>query len=330
MEAQPIQSDIMNRCKGCIVGALIGDAWGAPLEFVQTVTASLVDAAMKMNGGGPLNVGPAQITDDGELTLCVLQGLANCKDGYDPDKICIEYGRWIQSRPFDIGATTRNALMHASSMSPHMSERVTKAAKDMSHSVSNGSTMKFSPTAVYCSFIKNTDELIKLVTTETNHMHHNKEVVDCNIAFALAIRVLIQGGTPQDAYNAQREYALKSSIKGWVEEMESGVFHPPNRSIGYVKIAYQQAFHHLKSGTGYVDALKAILVQGGDTDTNACIAGMLLGARDGFDALPEELKTKVLKADTKGPKPRPEFLRPGVVLDKNFEQLMANCAKLAI
>ena len=66
----------LDRAMGCILGALLGDAMGTVLEFSQTViNKESVRWAMGLPGGGPHGVAPGQITDDGELTLSLLNGL---------------------------------------------------------------------------------------------------------------------------------------------------------------------------------------------------------------------------------------------------------------
>lgn len=323
-----IETSRLDRCKGCIFGSLVGDATGAVLEFAHSINTKMVEDAMNMCGGGALEVAPGQITDDGELTLSVLAGLAKCENGYDPNLVCVEYGRWIQSHPFDIGITTRNALMHSSSMKADMSARITQAAILKSDSISNGSTMKLSPTAVWASFLDDDKELVDLVTTETMHMHHHPDVIDCNIALCIAIRELIRGNTPLSAYEKQKEYALRSNIKEWIEQVEQNKMVVCNRNIGWVKIAYQRSMFYLKENTKYEDAIRELIAQGGDTDTNACIAGMVLGARDGFEALPKHMVDAVMKCNTKGKRVRPDFLWPGKVFESNFAKMTQNCAKL--
>ena len=44
----------------------------------------------------------------------------------------------------------------------------------------------------------------------------------------------------------------------------------------------------------FKDALEHMLLQGGDTDTNAAIVGGLLGAAQGMKAIPEDMVNKVL------------------------------------
>jgi ADP-ribosylglycohydrolase len=54
-----------------MLGALVGDAAGATLEFChREITEEMALKAMTMPGGGNMRVGPGQITDDGELHIC--------------------------------------------------------------------------------------------------------------------------------------------------------------------------------------------------------------------------------------------------------------------
>jgi ADP-ribosyl-[dinitrogen reductase] hydrolase len=59
------------------------------------------------------------------------------------------------------------------------------------------------------------------------------------------------------------------------------------KSIGHLKIAFVWGFYYLKNGYSYSDALKDILLRGGDTDTNAAIVGGLLGAAYGISEIDE-------------------------------------------
>jgi len=55
-----------------------------------------------------------------------------------------------------------------------------------------------------------------------------------------------------------------------------------------VKIAFTLAFRELVHPTGdgsWKDAIEATLLKGGDTDTNACIVGGLVGASVGMSKL---------------------------------------------
>jgi ADP-ribosyl-[dinitrogen reductase] hydrolase len=59
---------------GCVLGAFVGDAAGATLEFLnhKAINEDSVKKAMRLEGGGVLCVGPGQITDDSEMAMCLL------------------------------------------------------------------------------------------------------------------------------------------------------------------------------------------------------------------------------------------------------------------
>src|SRR5689334_12666516 len=95
---------------GCLLGALVGDAAGATLEFIhRTPSPAEVIRAMTMPGGVIIGVAPGQITDDGELTLCLAHALS-ASQSFDIEKIARKYADRVESKPFDIGMTTRDSL----------------------------------------------------------------------------------------------------------------------------------------------------------------------------------------------------------------------------
>ena len=55
--------------------------------------------------------------------------------------------------------------------------------------------------------------------------------------------------------------------------------------MGWVRIALHNAFHQLLCAD-LADALMDTVAHGGDTDTNACVTGALLGAVHGREHLP--------------------------------------------
>jgi ADP-ribosylglycohydrolase len=54
------------------------------------------------------------------------------------------------------------------------------------------------------------------------------------------------------------------------------------KNPGWVKIAFSLAIFYLKKNFGFLEAIKDLLSKGGDTDTNACIVGGILGVLHGF------------------------------------------------
>jgi ADP-ribosyl-[dinitrogen reductase] hydrolase len=62
---------------------------------------------------------------------------------------------------------------------------------------------------------------------------------------------------------------------------------------------------------------------GGDTDTNACIVGGLVGASVGVEQIPDHFVKGVLGCDTKGGRPRPDFLHPNQIPEL-VDKMLAN------
>lgn len=61
-----------------------------------------------MPGGGIHWLAPGQITDDGELTLSLLNALAY--NGFNLEHIASNYVAWFLSKPFDVGGTCRKTI----------------------------------------------------------------------------------------------------------------------------------------------------------------------------------------------------------------------------
>ena len=62
---------------------------------------------------------------------------------------------------------------------------------------------------------------------------------------------------------------------------------------GYAGIAFSLAFQQLAAGSDFTTALTNTLLVGGDTDTNACIVGALIGAAVGAANIPPAMKHAV-------------------------------------
>lgn len=62
----------------------------------------------------------------------------------------------------------------------------------------------------------------------------------------------------------------------------------PEQYTGWVLNALQNAFYRLLHSSSFEEGVIDTVRSGGDTDTNAAIAGALLGAVHGRDAVPKQ------------------------------------------
>lgn len=311
---------------GTILGALTADAAGAVLEFFNApITEIDVRRALSMPGGGCWNVAPGQVTDDGELTMSLLEALAEEPDA-PTEAAARRYARWVESKPFDIGATTAASLgclrrhEHAAQAETHGVARVMSvvALARCSASKANGSLMRATPLAVWGAK-REERAVIDAVMADVRLSHPNPACVGAAVAYVMAIRDLINGGRAESAFAvAERVIAEDPDFeepREWLAEARAGVRVPYTPMDGFVRIGFTHAFRHLLAGTSWEAAIAETLLGGGDTDTNACIVGGLLGARDGVNGIPEAMRNAVLTSDHAKGQVRPDFLHPRRVPD---------------
>ncbi len=341
---EPTQ-DTYDAAIGCLLGALVGDAAGATLEFLgRQPTQKEVNRAMMMPGGGIWQVAPGQITDDGELTLCLAQALAQSQS-FEIETVAQNYARWVASKPFDIGSTTASSLgSYSQSRWQEVLEQegyaavmTQAAAQRCMKSKANGSLMRISPLGIWGYQFSN-EELARFAQQDSRLSHPNLSCCYAVACYTIAIASLIrEPGDRKKAFDSakswlelqakrvqNKEFACnqgQEEVLSWLQDAENNLnigYHP---HAGFVKIAFTHAFRHLLLGSDYVEAIGETLSGGGDTDTNACIVGGLIGAACGAKEIPEEMTQPVLNCDTQqGANPRPQFLSTTQVqlLIKNF------------
>ncbi len=315
----------IDRGFGSILGALVGDAAGAYLEFLgRQPSADEVEKAMHMPGGGCWNVAPGQITDDGELMLCLAQALFDGSE-FDIEKHARLYARWYKSPPFDIGHTTAasiGCIGRSDSLSIIESEgfaaAMTKAAKrDCMGSKANGSLMRAAPIGVW-GYQKTDTEIARVAGLDSGLSHPHESCCQAVVAYSIAIAELVKTGNRTSAWARTKNWLqanANAELNDWAAVIESNEQVSGHPQAGFVRIAFIHAFQSLIANHDYQTAIRSVLSIGGDTDTNACIVGGLIGAATGAGNIPAVMCKAVINCDTsEGRRPRPDFLRPGKVL----------------
>lgn len=283
---------------GAVCGALVGDAAGGVLEFIgKKPNRSDVDYALNMPGGGVFKLAPGQITDDGELTLCLLRALADRSGKYDANLVARYYIDWAYSNPFDKGIATGNALrVHGYELS-EAAKIVFKAAADSNKgSKANGALMRITPLAV-ASAKYSEEDAVRFAIVDSRMTHPHVTCGEVNAAYVLAIRHLILNPGDSDGAVSVAFNYLQSTMNEaaeWMENAIDGDLPDAHPQAGYVRIAFTYAFYHLKQRSSFRVALSDTLARGGDTDTNSCIVGGLMGAYRGINKLIESEATRKL------------------------------------
>lgn len=198
----------LDRARGMIAGAAIGDALGAGYEFAKPTDPDFVPG---MIGGGLGPFAPGEWTDDTSQTYVVLEAAACYKQHMGTsvglDHIAAGLVEWASTKPPDIGITTSRVLNGAKNLSSL--ELMGQAVKVMGSS--NGSLMRTSP--VVLPFLDDGNELGHAAMTISCLTHAHEDAMEaCGVWCAILREAVLSGEfVPQPSL----DFMSESSEKYW-------------------------------------------------------------------------------------------------------------------
>jgi ADP-ribosylglycohydrolase/fructose-1,6-bisphosphatase/inositol monophosphatase family enzyme len=329
------EGETLDRACGALLGQIIGDSLGSLVEFQSAgeIRATYPDGVRDLADGGVWNTLAGQPTDDSELALTLARTLIATGD-FDAEAIAAAYGRWYASRPFDIGTTTRQALAVAARAPRDKGEAARRAADR--NSQSNGALMRVSPIGIWAH---SPGEAAAAAMADADLSHpHAVSALACG-AYAAANAAGVGGADRLGMLRAAETVAADGAgqddgvISRTLATAKAGALPADfQHRMGLVVIALQNAFFHLIHTESFEDALVRTVGEGGDTDTNAAVAGALLGAAVGRRKLPGRWVRPVLACRPDATlgvgRPRPDIYWPDDVLD--VAEALLNCRPLLL
>jgi ADP-ribosyl-[dinitrogen reductase] hydrolase len=292
-----------------LLGALVGDAAGATLEFChKEITEDMALNAMKMPGGGAIRVGPGQITDDGELTLTLWRSLNSFETSHIVPMLTLMKGYvdWYESCPFDIGRTCSLAFETYYDFFRGQHVNSIKGCKDIIANINggseaNGALMRASAIATWA--IKTMTDInlaVECAKEDARLSHPNIVCQETNAIYTFAIYHMLLGRTPHDTLKLTDDYVTRSitseKVSNWYFEESLDISDmDATRQIGHVRWGFVMAIYFLRNPhISFEEAIKITLMKGGDTDTNAAIVGGIVAA---YQQIPEYMLKPVLDFD---------------------------------
>jgi len=291
---------VLARAQGCLLGQLAGDALGSLVEFKSSGSISSLypGGPQLLEDGGIWHTIAGQPTDDSELALALARSIVK-KNDYSEEEAATAYAQWYDSHPFDIGNTTSLALSQASH-ALHKAKPVAEAAQaHASHSSqANGALMRLSPLAIFGTALE-PYQIARLARTDAGLTHPHEVCRAANAVFAVAISYAIRtGSNAQMTYRYAWSWAHDKAMEPAVlESLEAAEFEAPRDFMtnqGWVRVAFQNAFYQLLHASTLEEGVINTVRAGGDTDTNAAIAGALLGAVHGRRGIPAQWMDRLL------------------------------------
>jgi ADP-ribosyl-[dinitrogen reductase] hydrolase len=260
--------DLHSRALGAYLGLAVGDALGAPVEFLTAREIAHRGAHREMTGGGWLKLKPGQITDDTEMSLCLGRAWIEA-GGWDARVAAEHFAGWLKHHPVDVGNTCRRGIRR------FMLEGTLEAPLSEADG-GNGAVMRIAPIAL-ATF--GDDAAFERVALEQAHITHHHLLSDAaTLALGRMTHALLAG----EGVKACRQIA-----NALVETHPKFKFLPyPGRASGYIVDTVQTVLYHFFSTDSFETCVVETINRGEDADTTGAIVGMLAGALYGVEAIP--------------------------------------------
>lgn len=281
MSARPSPRD---QIIGCLLGGAIGDCVGAKYEGLSDL-ASLIDDSS------------SYITDDTQLTLATCRSIIK-NSRIDPSSIAEEMANLFRrGEIIGIGASTYKSLYEIS-MGVHWA----LAGRKGDRAAGNGAAMRIAPLAFLLDPGDRTQRpLLRDVCRIT---HHHDEAYAGALAIALAIRSVWKIPTHEtDLLGAIAHELPDCLVRDRLLELSRLDTSTTIRDVseqfgcsGYVVESVPFAIYSANQlgKLRFFDIIEAVIESGGDTDTNASMAGQIMGASIGSASLPLQQLDRII------------------------------------
>jgi ADP-ribosyl-[dinitrogen reductase] hydrolase len=276
--------DIADRIVGSVLGLALGDAVGAPFEGRRAAEVPDPLPALELPW---MDLPPGSTTDDTAMARNLVRSLA-ARGEFDPDDLVARHLEWFRSGPPDVGGFTRRVLSRVD-----RGEDAFEAAKAVWEergpevSAGNGSVMYCAPLGL--AYANRPEELREVAPRLSALTHHDERCRTAVLAVTLSIAALARGQSAEGALAAT--LAAVADREGG-EELEylvemAGVgrqIDGPDQ--GFCLFTAGVALQSLLGTGDFETEVSRVVALGGDTDTNAAVAGALLGTLVGKGGLP--------------------------------------------
>ena len=297
---------MLDRYKGTLVGLYAGDALGAPYE---TWSADTVREDLAKRGGlvpfdypnpwpheSVREFPKGRPTDDSDHAAALAESLIACGGLNEADlynrlrHVVVDQVSPLWSGPaLGAGKTTRTALAF-----PTWEESRDRPYDPVAEFPSNGSLMRAAPMALALPPFTDVDwDTVSRMSAVT---HRHPDARDICIGYVIILRMLLDGKEPMAAIvRSVTAGPLPAIIVGEADQEPRDPEKWPGR--GAAELTLHVALWALTTSKDFRDGVTKAVSIGGDTDTYAAVAGALLGAHYGYEAIPPEWRDALIGRD---------------------------------
>jgi|JI7StandDraft_1071085.scaffolds.fasta_scaffold00115_36 ADP-ribosylglycohydrolase len=294
------------RATSAFYAHLCGDVIGSQAEFLDpdqqqtALSPEMSSWLLQMRDDGPWHTLAGQPTEEGEISMLLLQLLA-FEQQYDSRQALQVYHYWLNSEPFAVSDEWLLSLRQA----PQLNFSVTPLARQM----------------VFALLPRlNRRQLADIAMSDCALTHPTVLSQHCCALYAMLLSELIHHGTePLELYQKVSQWARDLQAEPLVlYRIEEALFMPPvDIAQPQVPIlaALQLCLFMLLYGQSLSDVLLEIIKLGGDTGTHCALVAPIIAARDGESALQQQwldalAQCRPQEGVTGVNQPRPEAVWP--------------------
>ena len=269
---------------GSILGGAIGDAFGGPYEGRR----------------GPLILNETShwcVSDDTQLTLATVEAILE-SSAVDPERIAASFVDWY--RRGDVTGTGSSTLKALRDLAAGGHWALSGRKGEMA--AGNGAAMRIAPLAFFVD--PDTQDSRRLIRDVCRITHSSDEAYVGALAVVLAIRKVLSGSWTSDLSLLRAVADELPDVRVTERLLELAALDPqtPPREVaaefgcsGYVVESVPLALFSASRAPaiGFEAVISEVVQAGGDTDTNASIAGQVAGAWLGAAAIPDSLRERL-------------------------------------
>lgn len=280
-----------NRLKNGIIGFIIGDAMGVPLEFTKRREEKVIG----MLEYGSHNMPKGSWSDDSSMVIATMQSIIDNKGNINYKDIMNNFILWIEkwkftsnNKTFGVGGTTFKALRNYYYREEFiMYKDPLMCGIDDIKDNGNGSLMRILPIAYYCYYKKlKEEEIYKLVKDISSMTHrHSISILGCYI-YVLFVIGILNGEEKEKIYKGIRKYNYNKYFDnetinnyGRLLDNDISLLDIDNiNSSGYVLNTLEAVIWCFMNSNNYNESIIKAINLGDDVDTIGALVGGLSGS----------------------------------------------------
>jgi ADP-ribosyl-[dinitrogen reductase] hydrolase len=248
--------NIRGKILGALYGFAIGDSMGATTEFMTPKMIQMQYGQVDdLIGGGWLNTKPGEVTDDTQMSICIINALNEMWQSYPlinydlfRTKVMDKFVEWYKTGPKDVGGQCSKAINYYMITGEFISEDT--------NAQGNGSLMRALPIALLGM------GALELNLAQGKLTHNNIICQNILYRYMEMVNKCLEGEDVKVRYDKDVS---------------------PN---GYVVNTFECVKRHFAEARDFESGIINAVNEGGDADTIAAITGGLLGAKFGYDYIP--------------------------------------------